>query len=268
MQQTEIHDFLVRFFSSAECELLPVADDHDQLKVKLTKAMDKRLMNRPFYWHYIEQIGAEPETAVLNFRFSDRIQEGEFIHSGSPRLHQILDASEKMGRYIRMYQVIANKLSPALEPWLCINMKVSYQCDLKKDRICSMGLQLINGTMIEGFQSVLNTLHLSQKLPDYCYTLRPLITIKSGLTRIEHFIESELQKENFDWADHAATRWGKDLQLLDAFYEHQEEKPERYVQEKQALKEQYQPQIEVTLINAGLFFLQSAAFLPDLIKDR
>ncbi|GAY75209.1 conserved protein YqhG [Sporolactobacillus inulinus] len=95
MQQAEIHDFLNRFFSSSECELLPVADDHDQLKVKLTKAMDKLLMNRPFYWHYIEQIGAEPETAVLNFRFSDRIQEGEFIHSGSPRLHQILDASEK-----------------------------------------------------------------------------------------------------------------------------------------------------------------------------
>ncbi|GAY75210.1 conserved protein YqhG [Sporolactobacillus inulinus] len=115
-------------------------------------------------------------------------------------------------------------------------MKISYQCDLKKDRICSMGLQLINGTMIEGFQSVLNTLHLSQKLPDYCYTLRPLITIKSGLARIEHFIESELQKENFEWADHAATRWDKDLQLLNAFYEHQEEKPERYVQEKQALK--------------------------------
>ncbi|MET1247792.1 YqhG family protein [Sporolactobacillus sp. STCC-11] len=267
MQQAEIRDFLVRFFSSSDCELLPISNP-SQLKVKLTKQMDKLLMNRPFYWHYIEQIGQTPETATLTFRFTDQIDEGEFVHFGSPRLHQIFNTAEQLGRYIRLYQVLAPQSSPALEPWLGINMKISYQCDLKKDRLISMGLQLINGTLIEGFQTMLTRLDLNQKLPNYCYTLSPLITVKSGIQRIERFIESELESEPSEWADQASERWAKDQNLLNTFYEHQDEKPDRYFQEQKALKEQYQPKISLQLINVGLFYLQSSTFLPELVKDH
>ncbi|MCO7176574.1 YqhG family protein [Sporolactobacillus kofuensis] len=267
MQQAEIHDFLVRFFSSSGCSILPVSSA-DQLKVQLTKEMDKRLMNRPFYWHYIEQIGAEPELATLTFRLNDNDNDGEFIHFGSPRLHQIMNTVEELGRFIRMYQILPSQSAPALEPWLGLNLKISYQCDLKKDFIRSVGLQLINGTLIEGFQSMLKRLQLNQKMPDYCYTLSPLITINSGIRRIERFIEAELNTEPTDWADQANERWEKDQQLLDSFYDYQELKPERYTQEKKALEEQYKPVIKVKLINAGLFYLQSSTFLPDLIKDR
>ncbi|MCQ2011321.1 YqhG family protein [Sporolactobacillus sp. STSJ-5] len=267
MQQAEIRDFLIRFFSSSDCSLLPV-QNQSQLKVKLTKQMDKLLMNRPFYWHYIEQIGADAETATLTFRFNDQSDEGEFIHFGSPRLHQIFNTAEQMGRYIRLYQVVSSQASPALEPWLGINMKISYQCDLKKDRLISIGLQMVNGTLIEGFQSMLGKLELIARLPDYCYTLSPLITVKSGIQRIERFIASELETEPFEWADQASERWKKDEDLLDAFYEQAEKKPERYNQEKKALEEQYKPRINVRLINAGLFYLQSSTFMPQFIKDR
>ncbi|EST11045.1 YqhG family protein [Sporolactobacillus laevolacticus] len=267
MQQAEIHDFLVRFFTSSDCTLMPVQSTF-QVKVKLNKSMDKMLMNRPFYWHYIEQIGAEPETATLTFRLSDKIDDGEFIHFGSPRLHQIFNAAEKMGQFIRLYQILPPQSAPALEPWLGLNLKISYQCDLKKDEIRSVGLQLINGTLIEGFQTMLKKLQLNQKMPDYCYTLSPLIKIQSGIQRIERFIESELEAEPTEWADQANERWAKDQQLLDAFYENQEQKPERYIQEKKALEEQYQPTINVKLINAGIFYLQSSTFLPGLIKGH
>ncbi|RYL92368.1 hypothetical protein EWI07_09850 [Sporolactobacillus sp. THM7-4] len=267
MQQAEIHEFLVNYFTASGCQLLPVSEK-DQIKVKLTKEMDKLLMNRPFYWHYIENTGGIPETATLLLRTDSQTEEGELIHFGSPRLHQILDSTKKLAPFIRLYQNLPPHSAPALEPWLGINYKISYQCDLKKDRICSTGLQLINGTIIDGFQEMLERLDLIPKLPDYCYTLSPLIKIKSGMARIEHFIESVLKKEETDWAENAGKRWSRDRELLDSFYEQQNPKPDTYFKEIEALRDQYEPRILVQFINAGLFYLQSSTFIPGLIKDR
>ncbi|MDD9149278.1 YqhG family protein [Sporolactobacillus sp. CQH2019] len=269
MQQAAMLEYLARFFTVSGCTLLPVPDDSAVvLKVKLTEEMDKLLMNRPFYWHYIEQIGGTPETATLVFRTDDRSEEGELIYFGSPRLHQIFDAAKKLAPYIRLYQDLPPQSSSALEPWLGINTKISYTCDLKKDRICSIGLQLINGTLIDGFQDILDKLPLLAKLPDYCYTLSPLIKIESGIKRIETFIESTLKNEPTGWADSAGKRWARDQELLDSFYEQEDSKPETYFQEKEAIREQYQPRILVQFINAGLFYLHSSTFLPGPIKDR
>lgn len=267
MQQAAIHDFLTDFFTASGCTLMPVPDS-DVLKVKLNKEIDKLLMNRPFYWHYIEQTGGTPETATLVFRTDDKAEEGELIHFGSPRLHQIFDAALKLAPYIRLYQNLPPQSSSALEPWLAINAKISYKCDLKKDRICSIGLQLINGTLIDGFQDILDKLPLLPKMPDYCYTLSPLIRIGSGIKRIETFLESVLKSEPTGWADDAGKRWARDQELLDSFYEQQDPKPETYFQEKEAIREQYQPRILVQFINAGLFYLKSSTFLPGSIRDH
>lgn len=261
MQQAEIHDYLIRFFTAAGCTLLPETNS-SLISVKLTEEMDKLLMNRPFYWHYIKQIGGTAETAVLRLRVDDSTEEGELIYFGAPRLHQIFDTARKLAPFIRMYQMPRLRTSSALEPWLCLNMKISYQCDLKMDRIRSMGLQLINGTLIDGFHELLHNLPLRTRLPDYSYTLSPLITIKSGISRIENFISRSLNEEPAEWADDAGKRWMRELDLLDSFYETEQEKPETYFQEKKALQEQYQPRIQIHLINAGLFYLQSSSFMP------
>lgn len=267
MQQAEIHDFLIHFFTTSGCTMLPVKNN-TMLKVRLNEEMDKLLMNRPFYWHYIEQTGGIPETATLQFCTDERFKDGELIHFGSPRLHQILDAAKKLAPYIRLYQNLPPQSSYALEPWLGVNAKISYQCDLKRDRICSIGLQLINGTLIDGFQDILNKLPLMPKMPDYCYTLGPLIKIRSGIGRIETFLESMLRSEPSGWADDAGKRWARDQELLDSFYEQQDPKPETYFQEKEAIREQYQPRVLVQFINAGLFYLQSSTFLPGSFKGH
>lgn len=261
MQQAAIYNYLSRFFSASGCALQ--ADSHTgQLKVKLTEEMDQMLMNRPFYWHYIKQTCGIAETATLDFRTHTRGDQAELIYFGAPRLHQIFNVAEKMGTFIRLFQNLPEDAPAALEPWIGLNMKISYQCDLKRDRICSVGLQLINGTLIEGFEEMLSGLKLIPKMPDYLYTLSPLITVPSGIKRITAFIERELINEPTDWANEAGQRWLRDQALLDAFYEQQNTKPECYFQEKEALKEQYQPRISIQLINAGLFYLRSASFLP------
>src|SRR5690606_29030330 len=102
---------------------------------------------------------------------------GELIHFGSPRLHQILQSAQELGHSIRMYESLNSDInqSEPLQPWLCQNVKISFQSDRKKDLILSLGLNLIHGQMIPNFYDVLNSLQLAMKIPDYAFTLSPLI---------------------------------------------------------------------------------------------
>lgn len=264
MQQQEIHEFLERYFLANDCEIKE--NQSGYMTVQLTIDLDKELMNRPFYWHYLEKTGGVPNPMSLTLitdpnRVPDNLK-GESIHFGSPRLHQIFQSTKKLASFIRLYEKspTANGQQTALKPWICLNVKVSYQCDRKKDVFQSIGLQLINGQIIENFHDKLLDLQLTPKIPDYSFTLSPLIMPKSGLKRIEHYLISNLEAENHSWADDAKNRWQKDLNLLEHFYKDYkdvEEKGESYEIEKQALKDQYEPKINISIINGGIFYLRN-----------
>ncbi|CAM3804821.1 YqhG family protein [Mesobacillus zeae] len=262
MQQPEIHDFLIRYFSSNGCdfeESLP-----GKLTVQLTEELDRELTNRPFYWHYLEKTGGIPNPMKLTF-LTDREafpdEKGEFIHFGSPRLHQLFTSAKKLAGYVRLYEnngTPAGQQTPLL-PWLCVNLKISYQCDRKRDVYQSIGLQLINGRMVSDFHERLVEMNLTPKIPDYSFTLSPLILPKSGLARIQNLLKEGIRKEDHSWAEDARKRWQEDLDLLDHFYEGNEEMPESLETEKTALKEQYEPKINISVINGGLFYLTGTA---------
>lgn len=261
MQQQEIHRFLERYFKANGCEILDSSPGH--LNVQLTPDLDKELMNRPFYWHYLEKTGGTPNpmklTLITNQQYVPDHVTGEKIHFGSPRLHKIFQSTKNLAGYIRLYEDHhrgANQ-TPLL-PWLGINVKVSYQCDRKRDVFQSMGLQLINGRMVEGFFDKLQAVSLTPKIPDYSFTLSPLVMPKSGIMRIKGFLEDTISQEDHTWAEDAVKRWDKDLALLDHFYEEQEDR-ESYETEKGALQEQYEPRIKISIINGGLFYLTEEA---------
>jgi hypothetical protein len=259
MQQHEIHDYLTRFFEANHCEIFgrnPYCID-----VQLTVEMDKILMNRPFYWHYLEKTGGEPNPMRLTF-ITDQNKapenlKGEVIHYGSPRLHQVFAAVRDLGSYIRLYEdVRPNGMhNIPLHPWLGVNMRVSYQCDRKKDMLYSYGLHLISGTIVDHFHETIRTLPLTPKIPDFCFTLTPMIKPQSGLSRIEQAVKSVIEQDDHSWADAARERWNHDLNLLKQFYEDADKLPESYETEKKALQEQYEPKIKITFVNGGLFYL-------------
>ncbi|MCF6137880.1 YqhG family protein [Pseudalkalibacillus berkeleyi] len=258
MLQKDIHNFLDRYFAANDCELL---ERHEHLlHVQLTIELDKHLMNRPFYWHYQEMTGAEPNPMKLMLRTEQSEEgnnEGEFIHFGSPRLHQIFQSTQQLGAYIRLYEdVVQNNQSYVpLVPWLALNIKVSYQCDRKKDFLHSIGLNLINGMMISEFQSMLESKSLTRKIPDYCYTMSSLIKPVSGIKRIESYIEQTIHSDDPQWSIDARKRWQEDEALLDHFYQDAEVLPESYHVEKQALKDLYEPKVVMKIVNGGMFFL-------------
>ncbi|KQL53560.1 hypothetical protein AN964_08675 [Heyndrickxia shackletonii] len=259
MQQEEIHQYLERYFLANECEILE--NQNGYLTVQLTIDMDKELMNRPFYWHYLEKTGGIPNPAKLTIitdksKTPDEVK-GEMIHFGAPRLHQIFQSTKKLAGFIRLFEetkVLHNQQRP-LYPWLGVNIKISYQCDRKRDIFRSFGLNMINGGLVENFQDYLQTKKLTPKIPDLCFTLSPIIMPKSGINRIEAFLKQEILMEDHEWAVQARQRWDEDLALLDHFYEDMEEKPESYQIEKEALREQYEPSIRIEIINGGLFYL-------------
>ena len=263
MQQQEIHKFLEHFFLANHCDII---DKHSSyMTVQLTIELDKELMNRPFYWHYLEKTGGVPNpmrlTLITDPETVPEHIKGETIHFGSPRLHQIFRSTKNLASYIRLYEkstTSLNQQSP-LKPWIALNVKISYQCDRKKDVFKSIGLSLINGQMVEQFHDKLLKMDLTPKIPDYSFTLTPLIRPKSGLLRIENYLKSELEKENHSWANEARKRWEKDLQLLEHFYRDDQDKTESYLVEKQALQDQYEPKIIMSIINGGLFYLTDQA---------
>lgn len=262
MQQQQIHKFLERYFIANHCEILEKSNEH--LQVQLTVELDKLLMNRPFYWHYLEKTGAKPEPAKVTF-ITDYKQSknrtGEWIHFGSPKLHQIFKTTKDLGGFIRLYENITsnNTRSIPLHPWICFNTKISFQCDRKKDFILSLGLNLIHGQIVANFFDVLTKKQLTPKIPDYCFTLSPLIKPQSGLLRLERVIRQFIEQHDMSWAEEAIQRWNEDLALLNKFYEDVDEKPESYEIEKEALKSQYEPKVIVQVINGGIFYLQQNA---------
>ncbi len=122
------------FFKANDCEILRRSPH--RLDVQLTIEMDKRLMNRPFYWHYLEKTGGIPNPMQLSLITDPNHaeEEGELIHYGSPRLHQIFQTTKELGSYIRLFEDTkgSGTAHTPLHPWLGVNVKVCYQCDRKK----------------------------------------------------------------------------------------------------------------------------------------
>ena len=265
MQQQEIHNFLERYFSANDCEIIENVDSF--MTVQLTIELDKELMNRPFYWHYLEKTGGTPNPMKLTFITNQNSipedTKGEIIHFGSPRLHQIFRSTNNLASYIRLYEMVTKQVQHniPLHPWIGLNVKISYQCDRKRDLLLSLGLHLISGMIIENFQEKLDQIMLTPKIPDFCFTMSPIIKPKSGLKRLEHYIRGMIESDDHTWANEARKRWDEDLRLLDHFYEDLEEKPESYKIEKEALREQYEPKVNITIINGGLFYLAQQTFI-------
>ncbi|WP_099301272.1 YqhG family protein [Bacillus sp. Marseille-P3800] len=264
MNQLDIHQYLKRYFLAHDSSIVEESPAH--LTVKLSIKLDKALMNRPFYWHYQEKIGSAPNPMTITLitdqnRIPEDLQ-GEVIHFGSPRLSQIFDSANELGAFIRMYESAPNLTtgSHPLHPWLAVNANISFQCDRKKDVLLSLGLNLINGQIVPQFFDKVDQLTLTPKIPDYCFTLSPLVKLESGLKRLQKVMKTYIENEPTHWAAAAHTRWANDEQLLESFYEGTDDKPESYFAEKDALQERYEPHIHVSIVNGGIFYLHQQMF--------
>ena len=255
----QVHGYLRDFFQQTDC---PITEDADHyLTIQLTIEMDKRIMNRPFYWKYVESTNGTPCPSTLTCitdqnKMSGSLK-GEIVHFGSFRLNQLFQVTKELGAYAQMYERVNNTESQiVLTPFLGINYKVSYYCDQTKEMLYSLGINLMTGNIIDDFQTLLNDLDLVSELPDFCYPLPYIIKPVRAIQRLDTVIENTVKQEDHSWAEQATKRWHRDQRVLDYFYEDEEEKPECYEIEKKALEERYAAKIKIEIINGGLFYLK------------
>jgi len=283
MNQTEIRSYVENYFHAFQSQFIESTPAY--FSVQLPIEVDKDLGNRPFYWTYVEKIGMEPNPLTLTFVF-DREQlpdgiRGEELPFGSRRLHQIFDSAKKHGKYVRLYEEISPDTpkrmlsSFPLVPWLCVNYKIEFICDRKRDMLLPLGINLISGQIVDDMYTKLEKLPLTPRLPDYAFTMQPIFGIESAANRLEQYIQGIIDNEDFTWATAAKERLEEEKLLVESFYNEESVRPgstdedeEQWLEKKKKieaekdmrLKElswQFEPRVQASVINTGLFYLRS-----------
>lgn len=249
----DISQFLDTFFRANHCSIIDRSTQN--LKVQLSIEMDKALMNRPFYWQYIEATGrtGTPQTLAFTTKMEDS-SESEWIHHGSPRLQQIYDHIKTNNKVIHLFEVCQTEEKTLLHPWLLTNYLVVYEGKLKKEKLYSIGLNLINGAMAYNMMERLEPLNLAPSISPYCYTISPLITEQSGFKRIEQFISEQIAEENHDWANVSLDLMREEIDMVYHFY-HQDLDSEQLTKEITEIKNRLQPSITHKVLNGGMLYL-------------
>lgn len=260
-----VHRFAERYFSANDCQIIERSPHH--LKVKLSVKVDKELINRPFYWMYVEKMNLQPNPTTLNLISKpEKAPEGfngEFLSFGTPRFRQILQSAINQGRFIRLYENKTpetnnpNNSSP-YTPWFGVNYKLSYICDQKKDELLSLGINLYDGQIKSNFYPQIKQRIWTPKIPAHRHIIRPRFQLIECLGKLENFIEEHIKKQDSTWAREAKKRLDQELKQVSLYYPEGESETGTEAEKKQRIQEiywQYHPRIEVDIINAGLFYL-------------
>ncbi|WP_077621588.1 YqhG family protein [Sediminibacillus massiliensis] len=253
-----LHEFITEYFIANKCE--PIENENGKVTFQLTDEMDELIMNRPFYWHYIKKIGqaGQPMKLSLITNPERREEQGEWIHFGSPRLHQIFRTLSVQGKITKQFENNNENPKSALIPWLVINARLSFKGKHKKDEMISLGLQMINGAIRNNFMQELQQLSLTPVIPDFCYTITPMIRLKSGYQRLINYAEEYLRTKDYTWAKEAWDHLYEEGKLLEHFYKKEEDNEEansQLQQELKAIEERFRPNVSIEVVNGGIFYL-------------
>lgn len=263
MDQTKLREFTERFLISQQCQIVESTPNY--LITQLSVEADKELLNRPFYWLYVEKMGLTPQPTQLCFLFDKENPapdlRGEYLHFGAPRFKMMLQAAKKRGRFVRLYQLTHMRPrthSLPYVPWLAINFKVSYISDQKKECIHHLGINLQTGEIREHFYQELCQLNWTNKLPTGRHLLPEKMSLIEAISELEYYIEDLLKQEDHTWAKKAYERYVQEVKQLESYFPEEEKRSpeeEKYKESRmQEIIRQHLPRIEIEVINAGYFY--------------
>ncbi|MCR8843345.1 YqhG family protein [Paenibacillus sp. SC116] len=249
-------------------------------------------------------------------RGPDRIPR-ENVDFGSRRLAQIMDVAKESGRFVSLYESLDSgseilfargRHSVAYEPWIMLNVKLEFACDLKREEVHSIGFSLISGTLHMNFMDKVMQCSLTPKLPAQVHTMTWRYTLEQAVQHIEQTLTEHVRSSDETWAVEASERLEDEWDRLAAYYEpllkeeaemkakkaiaseeseteqdsqtviltievdEAADEPEQAVADKEpnqlTLQEQYdmrrneiewqfQPRIEMSIINAAIIYLRS-----------
>src|SRR5690625_2924579 len=116
----DVRKLFTTFFQANHCT---IEENSSHLKVKLTKEMDQALMNRPFYWHYMEstnQVGV-PQTVSFSFHKNADTKDSPFVHFGCPWFQKLKKYLTEHCTLTLAYEAVNGRKKTMLQPWLLAN---------------------------------------------------------------------------------------------------------------------------------------------------
>ncbi|WP_268747709.1 YqhG family protein [Cohnella kolymensis] len=149
--------------------------------------------------------------------------------------------------------------------WLGVNFKVGYECDVKREELYGWGISLATGVIDEHFLEKMKSLKLTPRLPSNIHLLKNGLSLRKGMTQLEHTLERRLKNTDFSWAVEAEERRQDELERIRLYYEPMVEACEdaeqraaltaRFEQRAAEIDWQYRPRVTLTVLNCGLFHL-------------
>lgn len=270
MDQTQVRSFVERYLRAMNCQI--IESTPGMIDVKLSIEADQALLNRPFYWMYVEQMNLPANPAQFRFFFEETEESRDFysdqIHFGAPRFKRMLDSAQKQGRFVRLYQQSQPSertlTAKSYHPVLAVNYHLAYICDQKKDRINDLAIDLQTGEVHPSFYTWAKEQQWTPQLPPSRFLLPFQLTLHEAVGRLEAYLQREVEQEDHGWAEQARKRLADEVQQIESYYPEEHLLTDDQRQEKhQRLREtvwQLAPRIEITVINAGLFYLDRVPF--------
>ncbi|WP_240419005.1 YqhG family protein [Paenibacillus periandrae] len=190
---------------------------------------------------------------------------------GSRRLLQLFDVVRSKGKFVHLYEQFIpdqpkSQTTSAYENWLQVNFKVELACDMKRSEIHSLGIHLGNGEIRRQFQELLLTRQLTPRLPAHVFLNPDTITLARAVLYLEQHLEQLLRGYDHRWAEEAGSRLQEEIDRINSYYkpliestelEHKAEIEQQYTNRRQEIEWQYRPRIMISVINCGLFHLQT-----------
>jgi hypothetical protein len=191
---------------------------------------------------------------------------------GSRRLEQIFAAVKAKGKYVKLFEEPpqgqrSSSASLAYDTWFHANYKVELACDMKRSEIHSLAIRLATGEIREQFHDLLIQKRLTPRLPANIHIIPDKMSLSHGAGVLERYLENKLKQYDHQWAEEAHDRLMEELARIRVYYEglikavEPDKQPEieaQYRNRHAEIEWQYQPRVNVSVINCGLFHLHSA----------
>jgi hypothetical protein len=304
MNNDELKQFLSRFCEATDCEIHEKTDSH--MTVKLSEEADRQLTGRPYYWMFVDRTGEAAQTMTMRWQYgkqpegaqSDKTSTGASYGSHLPQLvcdyggegwERIVRACRERGRFVRLFEhgdlPLAGGRSRALQTWACFQLKIEFVCDLKKEVLLSVGINLQTGKMLGDFHKRMLARDLRPQLPPRIFLSPDLISLDHAWQKAVQTAHEFVSAHDDCWAVRANERMTAELEasehyfsqlLMDIAKHDMQALDEQRVQERLHLEEQRQtrmaeirrqfaPLVRISLLNGGLFHLNPASNISNAV---
>jgi hypothetical protein len=238
-------NFCDDYFSSVNAPIVYRSEHYREYR--LPRDIDKQLTDRPYYWLWVEQTSQDVPETILRLAFSDeamnrenerlrqramaemersqmsdldkmffRPPTAELFTLGSFRMDKIFAHLETSGACASVTPVNVSDESHLI-PWLMVNVKVSYRCDLVEQELLSLGICLTTRQIVEGFYDLIQRIEMRPISPTHLLD-KSSLTWSRGLDLAKEFIKKRIQGQSHTWALDANTQLQADIAQIRAYY--------------------------------------------------